>query len=166
VLCVQKSRGTMDTIQAALAHRVFRGGFSVAGVGYVRWDDRDAIPQAADFLLTEDNVHTAVVYGLVHDDEGREIISGSLRTNNATLGVDTFLKRALGKDAHGRHYGGGRTRAGGFEIEVGFLAGDDSEEFARHKWQLFDRRIQDRVFRAAGVERTRNGQPPAKPADE
>jgi nanoRNase/pAp phosphatase (c-di-AMP/oligoRNAs hydrolase) len=63
VMCVQKSRGTMDIIQASLAHRTIRGGFSVAGVGFVRWGDRDSIPQAADFLLTEDNVHTAVTYG-------------------------------------------------------------------------------------------------------
>lgn len=158
VLCVQKSRGTMDTIRAALAQRVFRGGFSVAGVGYVRWDDRDAIPQAADFLLTEENVHTAIVYGIVRDEQGREIVSGSLRTNNATLGVDAFIKRALGKDSSGRHYGGGRSRAGGFEIAVGFLAGDDDEEYTRHKWQLFDRRIRREFFRAAGVERNREAE--------
>jgi nanoRNase/pAp phosphatase (c-di-AMP/oligoRNAs hydrolase) len=157
VLCVQKSRGTMDTIQAALACRAFRGGFSVAGVGLVRWDDRDAIPQAADFLLTEENVHTAIVYGLLRDDNGREIVSGSLRTNNATLGVDTFLKRALGKDARGRPYGGGRTRAGGFEIDIGFLSGGDEPEFAESKWSLFDSRIRSRIFRAAGVGRERSG---------
>jgi nanoRNase/pAp phosphatase (c-di-AMP/oligoRNAs hydrolase) len=168
VLCVQKSRGTMDTIQAALSQRVFRGGFSLAGVGYVRWDDRDAIPQAADFLLTEENVHTAVVYGMVRDENGREIVSGSLRTNNATLAVDSFIKRALGKDLAGTPYGGGRSRSGGFEIGVGFLAGDEDEEFARQKWLLFDQRIRQSFFRTAGVERTRppeNGVavPPAAP---
>ena len=111
VLCVQKSRGTMDTIQAALAERVIRGGLSVAGVGYVRWVDRDAIPQAADFLLTEENVHTAVVYAIIEGEDSREMITGSLRTTNATLGVDTYLKKALGKDLSGRPFGGGRARA-------------------------------------------------------
>lgn len=153
VLCVQKSRGTMDTIRTALARRVIRAGLSVAGVGFIRWADRDAIPQAADFLLTEENVHTAVVYGIVRDDGGREIVSGSLRTNNATLGVDAFLKRALGTDPQGRPYGGGRSRAGGFEIPVGFLAGGgDDRDYREMKWTLFDRQIRRKLFDAAGLE--------------
>src|SRR5690606_32761048 len=102
VLCIQKSRGTMDTIQAALGRRIIRGGLSLAGVGYVRWSDRDAIPQAADFLLKEENVNTAIVYGIVTRRDDSESIIGSLRTNNATLGVDSFLKQALGKDRTGR----------------------------------------------------------------
>lgn len=152
VLCVQKSHGTMRVIERALACRTVRNGFSVAGVGYLRWADRDAIPQAADFLLTEENVHTAVVYGLVGDDT-REAISGSLRTLKSTLRVDRFLKEALGDDLRGRPYGGGRSRAGGFEIDCGFLAGDaEDEDQQRLKWQLYDRRLRRMLFRAAGVE--------------
>lgn len=153
VLCIQKSRGTMETIRAALEHRIIRGGISITGVGYVRWPDRDAIPQAADFLLNEENVHTAIVYGIVSGREVGEAIMGSLRTNNATLGVDAFLKQALGKDSNGRFYGGGRSRAGGFEIEMGFLAGGDSEAEEREaKWALYEGQIQRRLFEAAGLE--------------
>ncbi len=154
VLCVQKSHATLRVIEEALQARVVRNGFSVAGVGFVRWDDRDAIPQAADFLLTEENVHTVVVYGLLTDDDGREeLVSGSLRTNKTTLAVDRFLKQALGEDLRGRPYGGGRARAGGFEIDVGFLTGeDDDPEQQRMKWLLYDRRIRRKIFRAAGVE--------------
>ena len=153
VLCVQKSRGTMDVIQTALADRTIRAGFSLAGVGFVRWADRDAIPQAADFLLTEENVHTAIVYGIVTGEDGREVVSGSLRTTNATLGVDAFLKKALGKDVRGKPFGGGRARAGGFEIDLGFLAtgnGDRDEHLT--KWQLFDKQIRRRIFYAAGLD--------------
>jgi nanoRNase/pAp phosphatase (c-di-AMP/oligoRNAs hydrolase) len=153
VLCVQKSRGTMDTIQMALARRSLRGGLSLAGVGYVRWADRDAIPQAADFLLTEENVHTAIVYGILSGKDGREVVSGSLRTSNATLGVDSFLKRALGADVLGRFYGGGRSRAGGFEIDLGFLGGgSEDREQTEMKWSLFDRQIRRKLFLAAGLE--------------
>ena len=153
VLCVQKSHATLRIIEEALRRRVVRSGFSVAGVGCVRLADRDAIPQAADFLLTEENVHTVIVYGLLDDDDGREVISGSLRTNKATLRVDRFLKDCLGNDPRGRPYGGGRARAGGFEIDVGFLTGDDDDvEQQRLKWALFDRRIRRKVFEAAGVE--------------
>lgn len=152
VLCVQKSRGTMDVIQTALARRIIRGGFSIAGVGYVRYGDRDAIPQAADFLLTEENVHSAVVYGIMRGEDGREMVSGSLRTSNATLGVDGFLKKALGRDIRGNSFGGGRSRAGGFEIDLGFLAtGEVDDEEMESKWTLFDHQIRRRLFLAAGL---------------
>jgi nanoRNase/pAp phosphatase (c-di-AMP/oligoRNAs hydrolase) len=153
VLCVKKSRGTLRVIEAALHNRAVSSGFSVSGVGLLRWADRDAIAVAADFLLTEENVHTSVVYGLLGAEDGREVISGSLRTSSSTLAVDQFLKGALGVDASGRPYGGGRRLAGGFEIDVGFLKGDEGDgEQGRLKWTLFDRRIRRRVFRQAGVE--------------
>ena len=154
VVCVQKSHGTMRVIEEALRHRVVKNGYSIAGVGYLRWADRDAVPQAADFLLTEENVHTAIVYGLLADDEdGREVVSGSLRTHKSTLRVDRFLKDALGEDLRGRPSGGGRSRAGGFEIDTGFLKGDEDDQAQqRMKWALFDRRILRKLFRAAGVE--------------
>jgi nanoRNase/pAp phosphatase (c-di-AMP/oligoRNAs hydrolase) len=152
VLCVQKSHATLRVIEHALANRTVRNGFSIAGVGYLRWVDRDAIPQAADFLLTEENVHTAIVYGMLVDEE-REAISGSLRTLKSTLRVDRFLKDALGDDLRGRPYGGGRSRAGGFEIDCGFLAGDEDDlEQRKLKWQLYDRRLRRMLFRAAGVD--------------
>lgn len=152
VLCVQKSHATMKAIEAALANRTIHAGLSVAGVGYLRWADRDAIPQAADFLLTEENVHTAIVYGVVGAEDGREVVSGSLRTNKPTLAVDAFLKDALGNDLRGQPYGGGRSRAGGFEIEVGFLAGGaENSAFLESKWTLFDRQIRQKLLRASGV---------------
>lgn len=160
VLCVQKSRGTMDVIQTALSRRIIRGGFSVAGVGFVRYADRDAIPQAADFLLTEENVHSAVVYGIIRGEDGREMVAGSLRTSNATLGVDGFLKKALGRDIRGRPFGGGRSRAGGFEIDLGFLAtGEADSQEARAKWTLFDHQVRRRLFLAAGLAEDRGDEP-------
>ncbi|CAN5618987.1 bifunctional oligoribonuclease/PAP phosphatase NrnA [soil metagenome] len=159
VMCVKKSRGTMDTIQASLAKRVIRGGLSVAGVGFVRWGDRDSVPQAADFLLTEDNVQTAIVYGLFQGSDGREFISGSLRTNNATLGVDSYLKRALGCDTRGKPYGGGRSRAGGFEIDLGFLSTARSDRSIREaKWVLYDQEIRKKIFLEAGLDETLDGE--------
>lgn len=152
VLCVEKSHGTMTAIQSALAARTLHGGLSIAGAGYVRWVDRDAIPQAADFLLTEEDVHTVVIYGILTGEDGREVVSGSLRTNKATLGVDAFLKEALGTDTQGRPYGGGRSRAGGFEIPIRFLAGGEEDPDTRNmKWRLYDRQIRRKLLQAAGL---------------
>jgi nanoRNase/pAp phosphatase (c-di-AMP/oligoRNAs hydrolase) len=84
------------------------GGLQPGGVGYLRHADRDAVPQAADFLITEENVHTAICYGIVQGEGERELVVGSVRTSKVTLDVDQFLKSALGSDFRGRHYGGGR----------------------------------------------------------
>jgi nanoRNase/pAp phosphatase (c-di-AMP/oligoRNAs hydrolase) len=154
ILSNRRSRNAMDVIQAALASRVTRNNYSVAGVGYLRYEDRDAIPQAADFLLTEENVHTAIVYGLVIES-GREMIIGSLRTKKATLNPDAFLKEALGGPQAGRYYGGGRREAGGFEIAIGFLAGSYDDEFMKWKWRLYDEQVKRRLWARLGVEKLR-----------
>ena len=152
ILRVQRSRGTMEVIRTALTDRIVKGGFSFAGVGYVRHAERDAIPQATDFLLTEENVHTAIVYGILQGEGDREVVVGSVRTSRITLDVDQFLKSALGSDARGRYYGGGRSRAGGFEIPVGFLEGTQDPEQLRLKWETFDQQIQAKLLKAAGIE--------------
>ncbi|MGQ0814444.1 MAG: DHH family phosphoesterase [Gemmatimonadota bacterium] len=152
ILRVQRSRGTMEVIRIALTDRVVIGGFSLAGVGYLRHADRDAIPQATDFLLSEENVHTAIVYGILVGEGEREVVVGSMRTSKLTLDVDQYLKSALGSDGRGRYYGGGRSRAGGFEIAVGFLEGQQDGDQMRLKWEAFDQQIRGRLLKAAGLK--------------
>ncbi len=154
ILSNKRSHNAMDVIQAALASRVVRDNHSLAGVGYLRYEDRDAIPQAADFLLTEENVHTSIVYGLVIGGQ-RETIIGSLRTKKDTLNPDAFLKEALGGPKAGRYYGGGRREAGGFEIVVGFLAGDYDGEYMQWKWRLYDEQVKRMLWARLGVEKMR-----------
>jgi len=152
ILRVQRSRGTMEVIGIALTQRYLTAGFSIAGVGYVRHADRDAIPQATDFLLTEENVNTAIVYGILSGEGEREVVVGSVRTSRITLDVDQFLKSALGADARGRFYGGGRSGAGGFEIAVGFLEGSNEPDQMKLKWEAFDQQIRAKLLRAAGID--------------
>ncbi|NJR21910.1 MAG: bifunctional oligoribonuclease/PAP phosphatase NrnA [Richelia sp. CSU_2_1] len=148
VLQSSRSKWVMDAIERSLKHRIVQNNFSLAGIGYLRYDDRDSIPQAADFLITEENVHTAVVYGIVHDrDEEIEVVIGSLRTNKLTLDPDEFIKEAFGQDAQGRFFGGGRSQAGGFEIPVGFLSGgNENSDYARLKWEVFDAQIKQKLM--------------------
>lgn len=149
VLQTARSRRVMDVIERSLKNRKVHNNFSIAGVGYLRYDDRDAIPQAADFLVTEENVHTAVVYGIVHDeDEELEVVIGSLRTSKLTLDPDEFIKEAFGQDLNGRFFGGGRMMAGGFEIPMGFLGGfNNNSEYAKLKWEAFDIQIKQKLLR-------------------
>ncbi|MFN6527404.1 bifunctional oligoribonuclease/PAP phosphatase NrnA [Nostoc sp. ChiSLP03a] len=149
ILQANRSKRVMDVIERSLKNRIVQNNFSIAGVGYLRYEDRDAIPQAADFLVTEENVHTAVVYGIVHDeDEELEIVIGSLRTSKLTLDPDEFIKEAFGQDSTGRFFGGGRTSAGGFEIPMGFLSGsNENSAYAKMKWEVFDAQIKQKLLR-------------------
>lgn len=149
VLRVNRSRAVMEVILSALSRRTINNGYSFAGIGYIRIDDRDAIPQAADFLLTEENVHTSIVFGIVTGP--RESLMGSLRTSKLTLDVDHFLKDAFGSDARGRFYGGGRHGAGGFEIPVGFLQAADDEQQRQLKWQVFHRQVERMLLDKIGA---------------
>ena len=149
VLQMSRSKRVMDVIERSLRNRIVKNNFSIAGVGYLRYDDRDAIPQAADFLVTEENVHTAVVYGIVHNEhEELEVVIGSLRTTKLTLDPDEFIKEAFGRDTQGRYFGGGRYMAGGFEVPLGFLYGfNEHSDYAKLKWEVFDTQIKQKLLR-------------------
>jgi nanoRNase/pAp phosphatase (c-di-AMP/oligoRNAs hydrolase) len=154
VLQSTRSKQVMDVIERALKNRSIQNNVCVAGVGFLRYSDRDAIPQAADFLITEDNIHTAVVYGIAHDDDKElELVVGSLRTTKVTLDPDEFIKGAFGQDAQGRFFGGGRSLAGGFEIPTGFLSGlNENSEYAKLKWSVFDTQIKQKLLRLIDPE--------------
>ncbi|MGQ0604539.1 MAG: DHH family phosphoesterase [Anaerolineales bacterium] len=146
-----RSKQTMEVIRRALGNRMAVESFSIAGIGYLRAEDRDAIPQAADFLITEENVHTAIVYGLVVGERGEESLIGSLRTSKITLDPDEFIKTVFGKNAAGRYFGGGKLAAGAFEIPVEFLAGDHGDEFRDRKWLVYDSQVKHKVLAKLGL---------------
>jgi nanoRNase/pAp phosphatase (c-di-AMP/oligoRNAs hydrolase) len=107
-----RSKQVMDIIQRALENRSLVENLSITGIGYLRAEDRDAIPQAADFLVKEDNVHTAIVFGIVKDQNQDEVLTGSLRTTKLTLDPDEFIKSIFGVNSEGHYYGGGKNTAG------------------------------------------------------
>jgi nanoRNase/pAp phosphatase (c-di-AMP/oligoRNAs hydrolase) len=154
ILMSSRSKQVMDVIERALKNRSIHNNVCIAGVGFLRYDDRDAIPQAADFLITEENIHTAVVYGIAHDeDEELELVVGSLRTTKITLDPDEFIKEAFGQDTQGRFFGGGRSLAGGFEIPMGFLSGlNENADYAKLKWSVYDTQIKQKLMRLINPE--------------
>jgi nanoRNase/pAp phosphatase (c-di-AMP/oligoRNAs hydrolase) len=107
----------MGIMRRALDAMQIEGTWAVAGVGYVRSQDRDAIGQAADFLLRREGIRTVLAYGIV---EGW--IDGSLRTNDPGVDPAEWLREAFGVGPHGVPYGGGRRDKGGFQIPLGPLA--------------------------------------------
>ncbi len=148
----RKSHKAMNIISRALENRLIKNSFSVSGIGFLRYEDRDAIPMAADFLLTEENIHTSIVYGILVDEKTRELLTGSMRTNNITLEPDNFLKDTFGKDEKGGFYGGGKRQAGAFEIPLGFLSGEISKELSDKKWELYNAIVIQKLSEKIGVE--------------
>jgi nanoRNase/pAp phosphatase (c-di-AMP/oligoRNAs hydrolase) len=145
-----RSRQTMNLTQRALSERKVVESYAISGLGYVRAEDRDAIPQAADFLLTEENVHTAIVYGIVVGDDRDEAVVGSLRTSKITVDPDAFIKEVFGRDASGNYFGGGKLSAGGFRIPVGFLSGGSQDKYQESKWTVFNEKIRQKIFAKIG----------------
>lgn len=152
IMSQSRSKQVMEIIRRALGGRVVAQSYSIASIGYLRAEDRDAIPQAADFLLTEENVHTAIVYGIVTDEEGKESLIGSLRTSKITIDPDTFIKETFGRDLTGNYFGGGKMSAGAFEIPIGFLSGSVNEEYRNLKWQVYDLQMKQKIFAKTGIE--------------
>ncbi len=149
-----RSKQVMDVIRRALENRTVVENHSIAGIGYLRSEDRDAIPQAADFLVNEENVHTAIVYGIVRDDSQSEALAGSLRTSKLIFDPDEFIKEVFGVSSDGRYYGGGKNMAGGFSIPIQFLNGEPNEEYAALKWRLYDAQVKAKIFNRIGVKRS------------
>ena len=154
ILSQRRSKPVMDTIQRALANRLIAESYAVAGIGYIRAEHRDAIPQAADFLLSEENVHTAIVYGIVMGKRDgvshEESLVGSLRTSKLTIDPDQFIKEVFGRSAAGHYFGGGKREAGGFEVPIDFLAGTGDDAYSELKWQVFDQQIKQRLLAKIG----------------
>jgi len=152
IMSQSRSKSALEVIQKAISSRTTIENFSISGVGYIRAEDRDTIPQAADFLLSEENVHTALVYGIVISENQEEDLIASLRTSKLTLDTDQFIKEVFGKNESGDYFGGGKEYAGGFAVPVGFLAGSFNEEYKNLKWQLFSKQVRHLILSKLGIE--------------
>jgi nanoRNase/pAp phosphatase (c-di-AMP/oligoRNAs hydrolase) len=162
IMSQARSKQTMELIRRALGNRLIVENYCISGIGYLRAEDRDAIPQAADFLMTEENIHTAIVYGIVNNDGG-ELLIGSMRTTKLALDPDAFIKDTLGKDAAGHFFGGGKAAAGGFEVPIGFLSGNPSDDYRELKWQAYDTQVKHKLLAKLGLEAALGGSPAASP---
>ena len=102
---------TLDSISTAIDNRTVHGSVLVSYVG--RTTERDALPQAADYMLELEGVKTAIVFGLVGDS-----IHLSARSPDPHLHIGEIMKRIFNDVGNaGGHY----DMAGG-EIPLGIFA--------------------------------------------
>jgi len=114
---------TVDTIAEAVRNRTVRGSVLISGIG--RTSERDALPQAADYLTTLEGVETAIVFGIVKDG-----IQISARSTDSRIHIGNVLDGAFSDVGTA---GGHREMAGG-EVPLGIFAEyatDDTQLFAR-----------------------------------
>ncbi|MFC7028357.1 bifunctional oligoribonuclease/PAP phosphatase NrnA [Halomicroarcula sp. GCM10025324] len=105
------SGATVDAIADAIENRVVRGSVLLSHVGRTR--ERDALPQAADYLATLEGVDTAIVFGIIDDS-----IQFSGRSTDPRIHIGNVLNEAF--DDVGSA-GGHREMAGG-QISLGLFA--------------------------------------------
>jgi nanoRNase/pAp phosphatase (c-di-AMP/oligoRNAs hydrolase) len=83
------SQETLDVIGTAITTRKVQSGYLFSNVGFVM--NRDALPQAADILITLEGVNTALVYGITDT-----AIVISARNRDIRLHVGNALSEAFG----------------------------------------------------------------------
>lgn len=108
---------TVDAIADAIRNRVVSGSVLVTHVG--RTSERDALPQAADYLATLEGVETGIVFGIV--DKSIHI---SARSTDPRVNIGEVLDTAF-EDVGSA--GGHREMAGG-EVPLGIFAEYTSDD--------------------------------------
>jgi nanoRNase/pAp phosphatase (c-di-AMP/oligoRNAs hydrolase) len=104
---------TMDVISLAHENKKIYGGYLLSGAGFIRGGERDSIPQAADFLIQREGIHTVLVYGIVDGN-----IDCSLRTTSDKITPSEFIETTFPEVEDFGSYGG-REDKGGFAMKLG-----------------------------------------------
>ncbi|WP_267643808.1 DHH family phosphoesterase [Haloarchaeobius amylolyticus] len=105
------SEATIDAISDAIDNRVIRGSVLISHAG--RTSERDALPQAADYLSDMEGVDTTVIFALIDD-----VVEISARSTDSRIHIGDALKDAFGDVGSA---GGHRQMAGG-QIPLGLFA--------------------------------------------
>ncbi|MWG34550.1 DHH family phosphoesterase [Halomarina oriensis] len=111
------SGATVDAIAEAIRTRDVRGSVLISHVG--RTSERDALPQAADYLATLEGIQTAVVFGIIDDS-----IHMSARSTDPRIHVGSLLREAFSNVGSA---GGHREMAGG-EVPLGVFASYEDKD--------------------------------------
>jgi nanoRNase/pAp phosphatase (c-di-AMP/oligoRNAs hydrolase) len=133
------SGATVDAIADAIRNRVVKGGTLLTHVG--RTNERDALPQAADYLATLEGVETTVVFGIVDD-----AIHLSARSTDSRVHLGDALDSAFGDVGSA---GGHREMAGG-EVPLGIFADDTTDDATLV--DIVVHVVSARVFAALGID--------------
>ncbi|MFQ6051104.1 MAG: DHH family phosphoesterase [Candidatus Hydrothermarchaeota archaeon] len=129
---------TLEVLGEAIKNKKVKGSILISNVGIIR--NRDALPQAADFLLNLEGISTVLVFGIV---EGEAHISG--RSRDVRVHMGQTLNAAFGSSGSA----GGHATAGAAKIPLG-LFGNVKDKTTLLK--LVDEAITKRFYEVVGVK--------------
>ncbi len=124
---------TLDAIATAIGNRTTKSAVLVSHVGQTT--ERDAVPQAADYLATLEGVETVIVFGVVNRS-----IHLSARSLDPRIHVGDVLDRAF-KDVGSA---GGHYDVAGGEIPLGIFADYTTDD--DQLLEIVERIVTDRLF--------------------
>ncbi|WP_209477304.1 DHH family phosphoesterase [Thermococcus stetteri] len=104
------STETAEILAKAILNRRMYKNVVISNVGFIK--NRDALAEAADFLLRLEGITTVLVFGIVDD-----YIEMSARTRDVRVNIGKVMKDAFGEIGSG----GGHARAGGARIPLGLF---------------------------------------------
>jgi nanoRNase/pAp phosphatase (c-di-AMP/oligoRNAs hydrolase) len=128
---------TLDVLGQAIKNRQVIGSYLLSNVGIIR--DRDALPQAADYLLNLEGIFTTIVFGV-----SDEVIYVSGRSNDIRVNLGAILKKAFGEGSAGGH-----STAAGAQIPLGVFSDIKDRQTLL---KLVDEAVVKKFLKAVGVE--------------
>jgi nanoRNase/pAp phosphatase (c-di-AMP/oligoRNAs hydrolase) len=128
---------TLDVLGQAIKNRQVVGSYLLSNVGNIR--DRDALPQAADYLLNLEGIFTTIVFGV-----SDEVIYVSGRSNDIRVNLGSILKKAFGEGSAGGH-----STSAGAQIALGVFSGIKDRQTLL---KLVDEAVVKKFLKAVGVE--------------
>ena len=137
------STETLDILGGAIKNRQIKGSYLLTNVGVVR--NRDALPQAADYLLNLEGIGTAICYGVSEDTI---YISG--RNKDIRVNLGETLHAAFGESDSGGSAGsaGGHAESAGAQIPLGVFSGASRETLM----ELAEEAVTKRFLEVVGIE--------------
>lgn len=113
---ISKARITSQTTHVLRkAYEVMKdeSNWCYAGVGFLQETYRDSIATVADELMRHIGIDHVLVYAIIEREDGPPVVEGSVRSEDAGMDLDAFVK-SFSDNA------GGRKHKAGFRIPLGF----------------------------------------------
>jgi nanoRNase/pAp phosphatase (c-di-AMP/oligoRNAs hydrolase) len=133
---------TLDVLAEAIQSREVQGSHLFSTAGFIR--DRDALEQAAQYLLDLEGITTSAVFGIVDE---RIIVAA--RSKDIRINIGSVLEGAF------EHSGDivGHSTQGSVEVPLGIFTGIEASEDNRETLlELTEEAVRKKLFAELGVE--------------
>ncbi|MFW6320226.1 MAG: DHH family phosphoesterase [Halohasta sp.] len=133
---------TLDVLAEAIQNREVQGSHLFSTAGFIR--DRDALEQAAQYLLDLEGITTSAVFGIVDN----EIIVAA-RSKDIRIDIGSVLDSAFSEIGEVI----GHSKQGSVEVPLGIFTGIETSEDNRDTLLgLTEEAVRRKLFEAMGVE--------------